>query len=104
MPKFIDADKLTTFIKEYNEKYCEGMIGWSVPAILAAIELFPAEDVEEVRHGRWIDYTDGNTYAYGKKLNKKCCSVCNSVAPYNLLGDQYFPEYCGCGAKMETGE
>ena len=54
---------------------------------LELVGFAPAADVEPVRHGRWVDFT-----------NAACrCSVCGAI----LAAHSY---YCpNCGAKMDGG-
>ncbi len=65
----------------------------------------PTADVEEVRHGEWLDYSD--KYDRGMDLR---CSVCDKRAS-NFVGgtedwwDSCEPNYCpNCGAKMDGGK
>lgn len=53
----------------------------------------PAADVQEVRHGRWID-TNHCDYSVQ-------CSECGSSLSSELLGYDYCPK---CGAKMDGGD
>ena len=45
--------------------------------VYAVIETFPAADVAEVRHGRWIE--DERTYP-GPGLKNNLCSLCGEIA------------------------
>ena len=62
-------------------------------------ERFPAADVEEIRHGKWIERGTGEIY----------CSVCGRVQGntnrpnYDTVEEMTLLErYCsGCGAKMD---
>lgn len=58
------------------------------------IEIIPAADVAQVRHGRWV--SDQHKLA-------RVCSVCNRDEPYKFAdidADMY--DYCPyCGAKMD---
>lgn len=66
---------------------------------VAIINNFPAADVVEVRHGRWI-------YTGIRGRFPACkCSACGNVenADWALLGDNV--NYCpNCGAKMDGGQ
>ena len=56
--------------------------------VYAVLETFPAADVVEVKHGRWMPY------GFGKEI---MCSVCRCE-----LGDAWEYRYCpDCGAKMD---
>lgn len=55
------------------------------------IERFPAADVAEVRHGRWIE----NTFC-------SCCGGFDEDDKGNII--QSFHNYCpNCGARMDKG-
>lgn len=65
------------------------------------IELKPAADVVEVRHGRWIR-TDG--IAHGIVSRVCSCSLCKRNAGVSENGFWYLSDYCpNCGAKMDGG-
>ena len=112
--RYIDADD---FIKNKRKLYCEdcdnrkGMINGkptkicyeigSAPCrscgindMLDAIEDYPTADVEEVRHGEWIE-------GYGRE-----CSCCGYWGDFtDDLGQQIPSNYCpNCGAKMDGGD
>lgn len=76
MAKYIDAEGVMracfdSFVKTNNQAYKE---------IALLVEAVPAADVQEVRHGRWIDLQ---------------CDQCGQV-------DMSKPNYCpNCGAKMD---
>lgn len=85
MKKYIDAEGVMrvcydSFLKTGNKAYRE---------IFALLEAAPAEDVQEVRHGRWEN--DGHTLA---------CSNCHTI---NIRGVAW--DYCPhCGAYMDKEE
>ena len=58
---------------------------------------FPAADVQEVRHGKWVEYEKGMIVTSYK------CSLCGDVVMddtgYDVVKD--YP-YCHCGAKMDV--
>ena len=59
--------------------------------VMKEIAEFPAADVAEVRHGRWIDYAEGG----------KQCTACKGVfwhGEYNPIEPNYCPN---CGARMD---
>ena len=59
------------------------------------IELLPAADVEEVKHGKWIEYPRAHYFK---------CSECKETVPYKkavLIRGKRKYKYCPhCGAKM----
>jgi hypothetical protein len=100
--------------KEYIERValidifnCKSDMATGTPKAVFAnaakmVELMPAADVVEVRHGYWIPSPDG--------INPIRCSECNMPAPFaaveNEFGDfeicRYPSSYCHeCGAKMD---
>lgn len=85
MKKYIDAEGVMracydSFLKTGNKAYRE---------IFALVEAVPAEDVQEVRRGRWEN--DGHTLA---------CSNCHTI---NIRGVAW--DYCPhCGAIMDKEE
>ena len=93
MAIYIDADKL---LAEYDRRH-EGPPGKA----REMIEEFPAADVVEVRHGRWIR-TDG--IAHGIVSRVCSCSLCKRNAGVSENGFWYLSDYCPhCGAKMDGG-
>lgn len=109
MAKYIDADEFKKVLKEF----AESVFGININGFLSAcfatqamkkIDDFPAADVEEVKHGEWIE----ENYGYA------ACSVCR--ADTNSLDSEGFPigresesqrwaSYCPhCGAKMDGGK
>jgi hypothetical protein len=60
------------------------------------IDSIPAADVEEVRHGRWIEHTHDDGDGVGYILYH--CSLCDTP-------DARERNYCReCGAKMDGGK
>jgi len=61
--------------------------------VYAVLDIFPAADVEPVRHGRWIPF-----YSETAKRKIQYCSECE-------IGCIWKPNYCpNCGAKMDLKE
>lgn len=61
--------------------------------VYAVLETFPAADVQEVRHGKWIGsrYNEWNNNEYEEK-----CSICGRYST------EYGKSFCpNCGAKMD---
>ena len=86
MKKYIDAEGVMracydSFLKTGNKAYRE---------IFALVEAVPAEDVAEVRHGRWVEFSP--------LRNMFSCSLCGQ------WGDRLW-NYCpNCGAIMDKEE
>lgn len=84
MTKHIDADKLKAYYAWWGEDSSERTL------FDAIIDVQPAADVVEVRHGRWerVDYGNG-CYNYH-------CSSCRHIPRENIRSN-----YCpNCGADM----
>lgn len=72
----------------------------SCASVVSDFESLPAADVEEVRHGRWIE--DERTYP-GPGLKNNLCSVCGEIAGSWKEGLEPGRKwaYCpNCGARM----
>lgn len=103
MSRYFDLEKL----KEMIEAKAETVLPEHKSALLYISNWFnhlPAADVEPVRHGHWVERTDQSTYISGEKQIVKYCSVCGEAAPYNAVGNQFYPARCYCGAKMDGKE
>ncbi len=89
MKKYIDAELLKSkFTGNFNRKY-------PAPLIKAAINDIPAADVEEVKHGKWIET--------GKTNPEAVCSECGRKVEYQAVNNVWeYENYCPhCGAKMD---
>ena len=114
MPRYIDADKLITDIQGIASEVCMKSPydpEWFTrlhdmqKEIIKIIEIQPKADVEQVRHGEWIDEYDGK-YANPRYT----CSNCKGKALYDVVRDelgnwkevQVLTEHCPhCGAIMD---
>lgn len=100
MSKYIDAEDITSTIRKVRTKFAidsvfgenlreDAAVAGALEAVAQVIDILPAADVQEVRHGRWEN--DGHTLA---------CSNCHTI---NIRGIAW--DYCpNCGAKMEIEE
>ena len=82
----------------FKEKYL--CCGWLPEMSEEEFNSFPAADVVEVRHGRWIE--DERTYP-GPGLKNNLCSVCGEIAGSWKEGLELGRKwaYCpNCGARM----
>ena len=89
MARYIDADMLIEYANNSR-------IGIDANDIAR----FPASDVEEVKHGHWVEdikeIAPFNGIVPIKALVGYRCSVCNRP--------EFLKEpYCNCGAKMDGG-
>ena len=106
MSKYIDVD---VFIKSFREAL-PGLKAQVDPdltpkayaylrggeAIIKDLTEFPAADVVEVRHGKWI-HSEIEDDDWGRTFHKWTCSVCGYSVAHNPTGENYCPN---CGAKM----
>lgn len=108
MAEYIDKDKFCHYLFKHIATFAENMIQMPVASTLQSvvneIQEFQSEDVQPVKHGRWIQdehiYSGCWTYNY-------VCSACGEIGGSwlrNIRRDQMFP-YCPfCGAKMDGEE
>lgn len=94
MPKYINADEIDYKIICYPHlDFSTGTIRTEeldgVYALKTDIDAMPAADVQEVKHGKWLNYRFG--------LEVVTCSICRAVYEG---GDSF--RFCPkCGAKMD---
>ena len=97
MAEYIKKDAI---IDIFNAK-ADMSIGTPKAIFFAAakmIDKFPAADVAEVRHGKWIRMEDDVVYWYA-------CSECKKRIPKTEYGNDAWSNYCpNCGAKMDLGD
>ena len=93
MWRYIDAEKIKITA---DTMITDGECYVPLLAVKQAIARTPTEDVEEIRHGRWIsNELGGYKWAY-------YCSECGFVDGYPF-NDRH--KYCpNCGAKMDGKE
>ena len=107
MPRYIDADKLYRSIKTETNPYGKPTLDYnSGLKVLDIIDNQPTADVQEVRHGHWIE---------DKETGCLICSECGRFTD-EIIGDMIEqdgkiihrsmnPFYCSkCGAKMDVEE
>ena len=107
MPRYIDADKLYRSIKTETNPYGKPTLDYnSGLKVLDIIDNQPTADVQEVRHGHWIE---------DKETGCLICSECGRFTD-EIIGDMIEqdgkiihrsmnPFYCSkCGAKMDGKE
>ena len=102
MARYIDADKEIKGLKE-----AMGRIKINETAIrlvndyIEWLENAPTVDVEEVRHGCWVEVNHAGNSKKGRhiKYSTKKCSVCGYCN-----GRRKTPRCPNCGAKMDGGK
>lgn len=95
MSKYIDAVKAAEIVSERHKIPLSELVN-----IFAEV---PAADVEEVKHGCWIDvpinvYND--MYEMNRHNLRTKCSVCTYAMPYEYPRFHICPN---CGARMDGG-
>ena len=69
-----------------------------VPTIKNIIRTIPAADVQEVKHGQWLQVSDDDQYE-----GSYICSECNTEEVF--FDESSFFNYCPhCGTKMDGGK
>lgn len=95
--KYIALDELLKFpirIDHYDEEHGNVHFVYGIESVLEWAQDLPAADVQEVRHGTWID-TEAFDFHY-QPIYK--CSVCEGeVADGYISGHKYCLH---CGARM----
>ena len=96
MARYKDIELLDCMIlSEKSDKFCEG-----VRFAMEKVDKLPTADVQEVRHGEWIEMAENST---GKIIP---CTNCNKPINPNrkdveLHRTKEKPDYCpNCGADM----
>lgn len=92
MAEYIKKDTIEKFIKDgLNNPDKSKAFGHDAIEILEEIYFFPAADVEEVKHGRWIEQT-------APRWQTWYCSECK------ILGSPQWKRCPVCEAKMDGGK
>ena len=101
MGRYIDAERLKQILKPKE---------WGTPderwipehEIGAMLDYFPAADVQEVRHGRWVIEKKMFPYIYPKWSCSECGEETTETTGW---GTKPRYNYCpNCGAKMDEEE
>lgn len=97
--RLIDADALKRECEKLPRVLDDEFIHFvKVKDITKTINNAPTIEAEPVRHGRWIENTDG-IYSWIE------CSECGGCPPRDIDGKIVLSEYCHhCGAKMDGGD
>ena len=97
MAEYIDREAVMKKLDRYgcNTASTLGHHSGAVDVVADVVYNFPATDVAEVRHGKWIEHVEVG-YS-GAKYFRNNCSICGCLA---LKKDS--EKYChNCGAKMD---
>lgn len=93
MAEYIDREALLQDIKKLDRvrNILSPVQHFLDVEVFSCINQSPAADVEEVKHGRWIE-----------KIGRAMCSVCaDECWSYSAMEYNYCPN---CGAKMDGGK
>lgn len=96
MAKYVKYDDVLDTINSlgYSCETDEQADGWdnAIDTAIERLKNIPAADVQEVRHGHWIQIDDA-----------KCkCSICDTIAFIALYPSSSDKNYCpSCGARMD---
>ena len=112
MPRYVDVDYIDLILeKNQSEAKFENrkQFAKGIREARRIISDFAQDNVQEVKHGKWIDVFVREVYIPDKKttitLTEQKCSCCNVVTTFK--GDKkYLPDFnCpNCGAKMSGKE
>lgn len=83
----------------YSDDGCFGRVGYFKICGYTIIEFDEIEDVQEVKHGKWIYVGDPNfAHIVGFLYECSCCKR-HIIVDYQFELREY--PYCHCGAKMD---
>lgn len=98
MPRYIDIDDTVKTFEKLHGEESTLLNCYNADWIFSFLESQPTADVQEVRHGRWINES---RQMYGPISAQ--CSVCELFSGTWLRNAPY--KYCPhCGAKMDGKE
>lgn len=100
----IDALEVPVFYADGNLEWFQDGFRDALKQIEEILEEQPTTDVQEVRHGEWIDNAE-DVY-FGSSFARKHCSECGDEPEYREGKNSYvLSNYCrNCGAKMDKSE
>ena len=95
MAEYIDKDKFCHYLFKHIATFAENMIQMPVASTLQSvvneIHEFQSEDVQPVKHGRWVFNKPPDDWI----MSLYTCDQCGHV-------EEGKPNYCpNCGAKMD---
>lgn len=77
---------------ELIKKLCFETAEWSYSPTIKTIKEFPAEDVQPIKHGRWIEVSSKHSR----------CSVCDTTCLIAVYPISKGANFCpNCGARMD---
>ena len=105
MARYIDAERMKIEIRiamaEQLHKYPFNTIPTQLAELLCAFaDDTPTAEVEEVRHGEWVEWYPPKEYIITSEEMLYCCSMCDAKYE-DVEGYKYCPY---CGAKMDGGK
>lgn len=93
MARYIDADRIPYITAIQGLEYAQK----------SDIDLMPTADVEDVRHGKWVEHIVDASQNI-KSIDKDTCSVCRKRF-YQIAETGCVWRFCpNCGARMDGGK
>lgn len=95
MPKYVNYDDVWNMLNSlgYSCETDEQGDGWdnAIDTVIEHLQEIPAADVQEVRHGKWLQVQGGKMFY---------CSHCNDMLVLEYMTKIF--SYCpNCGARMD---
>lgn len=116
MSRYIDAEQAKTKLKHWCMETAINNVGSVIgyPEDIYAdvaqnridiwIDNVPTADVQEVKHGKWVDIKIPANYSNEVQYQSAKCSVCKRYHTTPYLYMYYEHNYCpNCGARMDGG-
>lgn len=96
--EYIDREEVIKILEQYDLSSGStlGCHSGAIECAISEIEMLPAADVAEVRHGRWRWVA----YDANPKIGNWHCTYCNRI-PKSFQKEDFCPN---CGAKMDLQE
>lgn len=93
--EYIDREEVIKILEQYDLSSGStlGCHSGAIECAISEIEMLPAADVAEVRHGRWRWVA----YDANPKIGNWHCTYCNRI-PKSFQKEDFCPN---CGAKMD---
>ena len=93
--EYIDREEVIKILEQYDLSSGStlGCHNGAIECAISEIEMLPAADVAEVRHGRWRWVA----YDANPKIGNWHCTYCNRI-PKSFQKEDFCPN---CGAKMD---
>lgn len=102
MKEYIERQKAKEAIAAYCAPIKNSLQASALNELLVQLDVLPAADVVEVRHGRWeLGNVEPGYFTPGGN-RPWVCSECGRIVSWFL--EKPTEEYCHCGCKMDKEE